>query len=396
MASNRHLAWVATGLTAFAAPALSPVVHAASLPVLRLGSEGSAVQTAEQDLQRLGYYKGDIDGIFGSELQGAVQAFQRAQGLSADGVIGPATWQRLAAALQGATAVASSQASPNFTASAGRIALGDQGDAVKALQTLLNQNGAQLVVDGDFGPMTYQAVRLFQANHGLPVTGVADSATLTLLQSLANGNTNTLHTGDSGPAVATLQSELTRLGYNTNGIDGVFGPNTEHALVAFQQAHGLSATGTLTSATETALAQALGQQSNANSVSRGTSSPTREAVVGLALRYDHWRYAWGGATPAAGFDCSGFVQWVYGQFGISLPRTSFDQWNAGTHVSYSALQPGDLVFFTTGGVFADHVGIYLGDGNFISATTPEQGVVIQNMGMAYWAQRFDGGVRLLP
>lgn len=396
MASYRHLAWVATGLSALAAPALAPVVHAASLPVLRSGSEGSAVQTAEQDLQHLGYYKGAIDGIFGPELQRAVQAFQRAHGLSADGVIGPATWQALAAALQGATAVASSQASPTFTAAVGSISLGDQGDAVKALQTLLNQNGAQLVVDGDFGPMTYQAVRLFQANHGLPVTGVADAATLSLLRSLANGDTQTLHIGDSGSAVATLQSELTRLGYNTYGVDGIFGPNTEHALIAFQQAHGLSATGTLTSATETALAQALAQGDNANSVSRGASSPTREAVVGLALRYDHWRYAWGGATPATGFDCSGFVQWVYGQFGISLPRTSFDQWNAGTHVSYSALQPGDLVFFTTGGVFADHVGIYLGDGNFISATTPEQGVVIQNMGMAYWAQRFDGGVRLLP
>ncbi|MBX5465888.1 MAG: peptidoglycan-binding protein [Firmicutes bacterium] len=399
LASYRRLVWFASGLSFALVPAVSPMAHAASAPTLREGAEGAPVRTAESDLKQLGYYTGNIDGIFGPELLAATEAFQRAHGLVTDGVIGPATWGALDAALNASGGA--SQASPTFEAAPATLELGDQGDAVKTLQTWLDQTGAHLAVDGDFGPLTYQAVRLFQAEHGLPVTGVADAATLSLLQRLAQAPAAAdpapvLGPGATGSAVAALQTELQRVGYSPGGIDGIFGPETERALIAFQSAHGLTPTGTLDAATEAALNGALAEAAASAEPSRGVVSATREAVVGIALRYDHWRYAWGGASPATGFDCSGFVQWVFSQVGVSLPRTSFAQWDAGPHVSYSALQPGDLVFFTTGGVFADHVGIYLGDGNFISATTPEQGVVIQNMGMAYWAQRFDGGVRLLP
>ncbi|MBU3184918.1 C40 family peptidase [Clostridium estertheticum] len=82
-------------------------------------------------------------------------------------------------------------------------------------------------------------------------------------------------------------------------------------------------------------------------------------------------YVWGGTSPK-GFDCSGFTQYVFGHFGVNLPRVSEDQQNVGTLVSRADLRPGDLVFF---GTPAHHVGIYIGNGNMINA--PHTGAVIR-------------------
>lgn len=89
------------------------------------------------------------------------------------------------------------------------------------------------------------------------------------------------------------------------------------------------------------------------------------AVVKLASQYIGVPYVWGGTSPS-GFDCSGLVQYVYGQLGISLPRTSEEQVGSGSPVTGS-LQPGDLLFFEPGADGPGHVGIYAGDGTFIEA-----------------------------
>lgn len=406
---RRSLSPWAAGFAVLSIPAVPQMAQAytAANPTIAFGSQGPTVSTAEVSLGHLGFYHGRIDGIFGPEMLAAVKAFQAQVGLSQDGIIGPLTWGKIDSASQPARFQA---ASPTFDSEQPDLRLGSTGPSVVNLQRMLNNQGDHLALDGDFGPLTYAAVRNFQASHGIPVDGAAGPQTLSLLQHLASGKSQAtpraaaprvagyLQEGDTGPQVAKLQEQLTEAGYSTEGIDGVFGPLTQNAVVSFQKAHNLPSDGLVGSMTWNALAQALAPKSApTESVSRGTSNGgTGSAVAGYALQYRGYRYMYGGASPATGFDCSGLTQWVYHRFGVSLPRTSFAQWNTGTHVSRSQLQPGDLVFFTIQGQFAGHVGIYLGNNQFISAATPSQGVIIQSLNEAFWAHSYDGATRIVP
>ena len=107
--------------------------------------------------------------------------------------------------------------------------------------------------------------------------------------------------------------------------------------------------------------------------SRGGATVSQGAIIAYASNFLGTPYLWGGTTPS-GFDCSGFTQYVYAHFGISVGRTTFDQINDGVEVSRDKLQPGDLVFF---GSFANphHMGMYIGDNNYIHA--PHTGDVIK-------------------
>jgi len=116
--------------------------------------------------------------------------------------------------------------------------------------------------------------------------------------------------------------------------------------------------------------------------------PTHGGVVGIAMHYLGTPYVWGGASPS-GFDCSGFVMYVFAQIGVSLPHSSYAQYGYGSPVSRGDLQPGDLVFFDGLG----HVGIYVGGGSFIHA--PHTGDVVKISTMSGWyASTFVGGRRL--
>jgi peptidoglycan DL-endopeptidase CwlO len=116
--------------------------------------------------------------------------------------------------------------------------------------------------------------------------------------------------------------------------------------------------------------------------------PTHGGVVGIAMHYLGTPYVWGGASPS-GFDCSGFVMYVFGQIGVSLPHSSYAQYGYGSAVSRGDLQPGDLVFFDGLG----HVGIYVGGGSFIHA--PHTGDVVKISSISGWyASTFVGGRRL--
>jgi len=119
------------------------------------------------------------------------------------------------------------------------------------------------------------------------------------------------------------------------------------------------------------------------------SATLGEEIVELALGYLGTRYVFGGTTPA-GFDCSGFMQYVLRQFDVSVNRVSRDQARNGVQVSRSDLQPADLVFFAAspGGSRITHVGMYIGDGNFIHASTWNTGVRLSNIHSDYHRVRF--------
>jgi peptidoglycan DL-endopeptidase LytE len=104
-------------------------------------------------------------------------------------------------------------------------------------------------------------------------------------------------------------------------------------------------------------------------------------------------YAWGGTTPSGGFDCSGFTMFVFSHFGLSLPHTSYGQFQHGVSVAKSELRPGDLVFFSTAGDGASHVGIYVGQGNFINAAG--NSIRYSSMSDGYWASNYVGARRIL-
>lgn len=115
----------------------------------------------------------------------------------------------------------------------------------------------------------------------------------------------------------------------------------------------------------------------------------RSKLITTARRYLGVRYVYGGET-SRGFDCSGFVYFVYRTVeGITLPRTSTEQASAGVSVKKEELQPGDLVFFRTGrSVRINHAGIYIGDGNFIHASSGGGEVRINSLTTGYYAARF--------
>jgi len=121
-----------------------------------------------------------------------------------------------------------------------------------------------------------------------------------------------------------------------------------------------------------------------------------QEIVEFAKQYIGARYVWGGTTPA-GFDCSGFMTYVLRNFGISVNRSSRDMVRNGVHVYRSDIQPADLVFFAAspGGSRITHVGMYIGGGQFIHASTWNTGVRISDFNSAYHRPRFVAARRVI-
>ena len=117
------------------------------------------------------------------------------------------------------------------------------------------------------------------------------------------------------------------------------------------------------------------------------------AVVRRALGYLGTRYRYG-ASGARGFDCSGFTSYIYRQHGISLPHNSAAQYRVGKPVSRSELRPGDLVFFRTRGSQISHVGIYIGNGKFVHASSARGRVRVDTLTSGYYHQRYVGARRI--
>lgn len=210
--------------------------------------------------------------------------------------------------------------------------------------------------------------------------------TMMLLFSVSSADAAAFRMGDQGTDVAEIQGRLSGLGYDV-AADGDFGPATAEAVKAFQASQGLEVDGLVGPSTYAAL---LGR--DMPEISRGSNYISRR-IMSTAQSYMGVPYVFGGTSPS-GFDCSGYVQFVFANAGVYLPRMADAQFEVGTPISSSDLIPGDLVFFSTYTYGASHVGIYVGDGNFIHASS-SRGVTISSLYGDYWVSTYIGARRVV-
>lgn len=124
------------------------------------------------------------------------------------------------------------------------------------------------------------------------------------------------------------------------------------------------------------------------------SSSTATDIANFAMSFVGYSYVWGGMSPSTGFDCSGLMYYVLTQYGYSMKRVANDQMTQGTAISRDNLQVGDLVFFGYGS-YANHVGMYIGNGNFVHASTPSTGVRVNSLNETYYNTRYIGARRII-
>jgi peptidoglycan DL-endopeptidase CwlO len=207
----------------------------------------------------------------------------------------------------------------------------------------------------------------------LVIAGMISSATV--------AQAATLTTGSSGTEIRMVQSKLQTLDYSVGSVDGIYGSNTKAAVQEFQRDAGIQVDGIAGPQTQEALKKA-----------NNTPQLNTKQIISKAKEFLGVPYIWGGTTPA-GFDCSGFTRYVFASQGTTLPRVSVDQYGVGTSVAFQDLVPGDLVFFNlSSGKQIDHVGIYVGNNEFISATS-SKGIAIYSF-TPYWANTYVGARRV--
>lgn len=282
---------------------------------------------------------------------------------------------------------------------------GDRGNQILAIQQQLNSMGSTVDADGDYGSQTTEAVRMFQTAHGLDADGIVGSMTYQALmgadipdnacthfvQNNMDSDNNSSGSITADNVVMAVQQALVRDGYAVS-VDGVLGAETDTAIRQFQGDHGLEVDGIVGGQTFYAL---TGQTLPTAPFSYGNTqeSSAGESIVDAADQYLGVPYVYGGNTPN-GFDCSGFTKYVFSSIGITLPRTADEQYDIGTPVAYPNLRPGDLLFFNSGYSGISHTGIYVGNHEFVSATS-SQGVVVADLDNAYWSSCYVGARRVV-
>lgn len=225
----------------------------------------------------------------------------------------------------------------------------------------------------------------------------------------------TLSKNSTGKDVLTLQKKLYLIGYTITEFDGVFGAETEKAVTAFQKDQKMSATGVVNNATWRALKKVppiagrtlppindtpperidTTKQNNGIVPLGRTFLTSRQGaqIVATGKKYLGVPYVFGGTTPS-GFDCSGFLQYVFKQHGFNIPRLADEQYKLGKAAQTAQLEPGDLVFFSTYEPGASHCGIYVGDGNFMHASS-SKGIRVDSLSNDYWRPRYLGGRKII-
>lgn len=184
----------------------------------------------------------------------------------------------------------------------------------------------------------------------------------------------TLYWGMRSSNVSDLQKDLKKLGYFDYYPTGYFGRITHQSVIDYQRNNNLVADGI---------------------VGPNTAREIKiDEIIQMAKSYQGVPYVWGGTSPS-GFDCSGFTHYVMLKNGIVIQRVSSSQYNDGIWVSKSNLKPGDMVFFTTYKPGPSHVGIYIGNNQFVHASSGADKVVISDLNKSYYQQRYIGARRVI-
>jgi cell wall-associated NlpC family hydrolase len=297
---------------------------------------------------------------------------------------------RVAGATLVVAAVAAALPVPNGSATRARssgtarvhvelLKLGSRGPGVTRVQRAL-----RIAADGVFGPQTRRAVRGFQKRHGLLVDGIVGPQTRKALFDRAPAEQRFIRAWWVVPVQRALGVPA----------DGLYGPVSRGAVRAYQKRNGLIVDGVVGPQTLGALGirrASGGGEGGGGGKASAPRPPSRGArVASIAARYLGIPYRWGGSSPSTGFDCSGFVMYLYRQVGVSLPHNAAMQYRHGRAVSWGSLRRGDIVFFNGLG----HNGIYLGGGRFIHSPNSGDVVKISRLSEGWYSSRYVGARRV--
>lgn len=294
-------------------------------------------------------------------------------------------------------------------------AYGEHGQTVRILQKKLNTLAYyDDEIDGDFGVLTEYALKKFQQDHNITITGQTDEPTVIALIKAEKERhliqlkelSTSVYPGMHNDDVKIVQEALAYFGYYEGEIDGIYGPLTNKGLQTAEMKHGIELTNEVTQNNLTQLYESSEIEEEVQEKNSTIKEAVQEEVpeikvvekekqnygeiIQVAQSFIGTPYVWGGESPS-GFDCSGFLQYVYQTKDITIPRTVNDIWNFANPVETASV--GDLLFFETYQPGPSHAGIYLGDGKFIHAGS-SSGVTVSELKTDYWQQRYLGAKRI--
>lgn len=281
------------------------------------------------------------------------------------------------------------------------LQFGETGELVNHLQLTLNNLGYyDDEIDGVFGLLTEHALKKFQSSKQITVTGQTDEATMKelikeekeeMIKSIEH-LIQSITYGEQSDDVKKVQEVLHYFDYYKGEIDGIYGSLTDDAINQLIHENIINIQDEQVDIVETKENNNEIDKNNEQVVTENetvqlTVGKVNGSIIQSAKSFIGTPYVWGGTSPSNGFDCSGFIQFLYNQENKMIPRTVSEIWNYATPTASPSV--GDLVFFETYKAGPSHLGIYLGNNEFIHAGV-SNGVEISNLNNNYWNARYLG------